>query len=701
MSLLKFFLFGSLGLFLAVSNTAVGSNGEPGSAAGILDTDGVGASVITTGGLIPANGLKIFYRKFGHYRVSVDAVGSNKSSHVVNVYKPHAKAVVDKAFLMAATYSHVATPNNLVNGDVKLNRVNVSWMQKVINPWNFGRLAFISGLADVTAIVKPRLNSAGKGIKSFKIVERSTKNSVIDGEILVVVWKMPKKYVKRTVALMFGGLKTAGDRFEITMKSPINPTKKGSEATMGLGITYGFQGSIQFSQVDVNGKRMTTSAGGQDDGASFNGALITAGGLGDLKKNPADPFAKPTGPRSDDELYNLLKFITKTDRKIVIDTHNPSDDDNVMFAWFQLSANIQINKDTDGDGLLDDWEKNGYDHDGDGVVDVDLPAMGANYRKKDIFVECDYLKAGDHNHRLTARAANKIKNAFARAPVSNPDGTRGIKIHIDRGNAITETAANSDLNPVWTEFDAIKAANFQPEKAPIYHYCLMAHKYSGGSSSGLSRGIPASDFIVSLGGWTSVVGTMKEQAGTMMHELGHNLGLRHGGGDHVNFKPNYLSIMSYFFQVDWLKKNGRAYLDYSRLNVANLDENALREKKGLTLIPSNNNLLKKYGTRWFDAAGVSRRKNQKVHKNIDWNWSGSIVSAPQSVDINRDGSKNVLLGKYHDWKNIIYDGGAVGVGMDPYSTGYTSVADMQELTFEEYQKMSDESVWSYPAVDDE
>ena len=30
-----------------------------------------------------------------------------------------------------------------------------------------------------------------------------------------------------------------------------------------------------------------------------------------------------------------------------------------------------------------------------------------------------------------------------------------------------------------------------------------------------------------------------------MHELGHNLGLRHGGGDDTRCKPNYLSIMSY------------------------------------------------------------------------------------------------------------------------------------------------------------
>ncbi len=37
-----------------------------------------------------------------------------------------------------------------------------------------------------------------------------------------------------------------------------------------------------------------------------------------------------------------------------------------------------------------------------------------------------------------------------------------------------------------------------------------------------------------------------------MHELGHNLGLQHGGADDWNNKPNYLSVMNYLFQQDGL-----------------------------------------------------------------------------------------------------------------------------------------------------
>ena len=73
-----------------------------------------------------------------------------------------------------------------------------------------------------------------------------------------------------------------------------------------------------------------------------------------------------------------------------------------------------------------------------------------------------------------------------------------------------------------------------------------------------------------------------------MHELGHSLGLTHGGlyydtpGTYVptlepNCKPNYQSVMSYQFQVDLL---GNGVLDYSGQQLSTLNENGL--PSGLT-----------------------------------------------------------------------------------------------------------------------
>ena len=99
------------------------------------------------------------------------------------------------------------------------------------------------------------------------------------------------------------------------------------------------------------------------------------------------------------------------------------------------NANVcwQMGFDTDDDGLLDSWEKFGVDTDNDGLIDIDLLSLGANPFRKDVFVEADYLQAATHTHAPTKDAIERIVTAFANAPVSNPDGTTGVQLHVDVG----------------------------------------------------------------------------------------------------------------------------------------------------------------------------------------------------------------------------------------------------------------------------
>ena len=61
------------------------------------------------------------------------------------------------------------------------------------------------------------------------------------------------------------------------------------------------------------------------------------------------------------------------------------------------------------------------------------------------------------------------------------------------------------------------------------------------------------------------VGSLDQQQGTFLHELGHTLGLRHGGGDNINCKPNYPSVMSYTSQFSTpISPTGVRPLDFSR-----------------------------------------------------------------------------------------------------------------------------------------
>jgi len=345
------------------------------------------------------------------------------------------------------------------------------------------------------------------------------------------------------------------------------------------------------------------------------------------------------------------------------------------------------NGDTDSDALKDGWEVDGIDINGDSTIELDLPAMGADPLHKDIFVEIDYMIdpgicifgfcAFGHSHTPKAEALKKIIDAFANAPVNNPDGDTGIRLHVDAGSPsimnpvtnatwgalsrsepLTHTASLGSKTPngdySWSDFDTIKNQHFSANRSPAFHYCIFAHNLGGfGSTSGISRGIPAGDFIVSLGSWSNSVGTVNEQAGTFMHELGHNLSLRHGGDNHENWKPNFLSIMNYSFQTRGLRINGNdGNMDYSIMDLPNLVENNLNESLGLGADASMNS----YGTIFF--SGGQQIVN-KINDPIDWNNNGLSNEVSVNVDINRDGSQSTLT-SYDDWDNLVFNGGSIG-----------------------------------------
>jgi hypothetical protein len=251
--------------------------------------------------------------------------------------------------------------------------------------------------------------------------------------------------------------------------------------------------------------------------------------------------------------------------------------------------------DTDADGLPDTWETQGIDYDNDGAPELDLPAMGADPKHKDIFIEVDWMKKpatclwiicwGGQDFAPQQAALDDARAAFAAAPVSNPDQTSGIRLHIDSGpNSVMDPrnggkwgsrsraavvpfqASLGTMNGTdydWSAFEAIKNSSFDIFRRDAFHYVIYADTYANSDSSGISRGIPSSDLLITDGasGWGGGF-TRTQERGTFMHELGHNLSLRHGGGDDNNNKPDYISIMNYLFQLTGLPPD--SHLDYSR-----------------------------------------------------------------------------------------------------------------------------------------
>jgi cysteine-rich repeat protein len=78
----------------------------------------------------------------------------------------------------------------------------------------------------------------------------------------------------------------------------------------------------------VNDVRLTSYAGGSDDGSIGQGELITVGGYDDSNANPLNPF----GADADDELYSLIPFLEAGKTTYNVRTSNPSFDDNIFFA---------------------------------------------------------------------------------------------------------------------------------------------------------------------------------------------------------------------------------------------------------------------------------------------------------------------------------------------------------------------------------
>jgi VCBS repeat-containing protein len=277
---------------------------------------------------------------------------------------------------------------------------------------------------------------------------------------------------------------------------------------------------------------------------------------------------------------------------------------------------------------------------------------------------------------------------------------------------------------------------FDPVRHNFFHYVLFAHSRgipksplpcldSGGKPAGPDangactapltdnpdfhvprtsggRGdLPAGgDSAVTLGWWDNFVGTDFNQASTLMHELGHNLGLWHGGAPwqltetgtapntrvNVYFEPNcksnYLSLMNYAFGfAGLLDDDGVSHVDFSGGILGDLDETNLSDG-ALVGTPQ-------YRTAWFtptDANNPAKAKKfcgdqpfpnplpagwidmarvdaQTVAEVIDWNRNGSTLDSHFAQDINFSGALNGTfsvpptppLHGFSDWDSVRLD----------------------------------------------
>ncbi len=277
------------------------------------------------------------YTFIGNGNWSLDGTsGSRTNGGDILVDVPEGSEV-EVAFLYSTTYTQTANPGATLSlGDDSLDLVQADFTPLGVTT-GFSLSAYRT---DVTAFVSDAIGDGGNDLFTFEVSDLL--GSSIDGYALAVVYSNPNE-VERTIAFLDGFTNQAGDDFRLAFDAPlvVDPSL---EIQMSLGIGFGFQGN-QFSLIDVNGDRLTSAAGGYDDGSNGNGGLITIGGLGDDPANPVDPGAGPNGDQGfDDELYTLTDggFLQTGDRSIFVQTLNPSNDDNIFFAGFNITAEATI-----------------------------------------------------------------------------------------------------------------------------------------------------------------------------------------------------------------------------------------------------------------------------------------------------------------------------------------------------------------------
>lgn len=273
---------------------------------------------------------------------------------------------------------------------------------------------------------------------------------------------------------------------------------------------------------------------------------------------------------------------------------------------------------------------------------------------------------------LPCTELDRLHRAFKLAPLRNPDGTTGIRLHIDADK--TCPSRKYDLggssrftvkNKPWglcADLSDLSGNILGPKRLNVFHIGAM---HAPSEQCGAHGVASLTDFLV-------VDGRGFEFGFLGLHELGHVFGLDHG-------PFNGFSVMSggaYPYASSGSGSNVSA-VDFTRFPIKALDESNLNEHIGYCspVAAGNTWLSRWFGPQFCDSDGDPattplRFSIGRAHGDMDFDCSGApwwqptfeqyISDTPVSYDVNGDGVIGTVPAVPAEWPLTRFGRGRIG-----------------------------------------
>jgi len=362
--------------------------------------------------------------------------------------------------------------------------------------------------------------------------------------------------------------------------------------------------------VDTNGKHWSHEVSGWK---AASGLPLGADALAVATQDdvpPNDPAAKPVavawGDMNADGTADRITVFDCTvpygfrDVRLTLtkrDGARDLDSDGLANVEELAAGSDPLDRDTDGDGLLDGWEVKGLPRGIKGPEGVLSPI-----HQDVILIVAPYTWVDISAMKQSIEGSKRL---YAQLPNLNPDGTTGINLHyrIDPPMDYPNTA----------DWPSAAAKFFPARERGLYHWLQVDGLGGGGQAMELGdQGGSGANFAC------------------FAHELGHQLGLSHTGDSSPAWCPLYPSLMNYAFTYQLGGDGNAVRFSEGRFASLELRESELREHLPFPIAD----------LKYLEAGPYQFTLADDGHGGtlVDWNHNGQFDEGTVRADINYGGS---------------------------------------------------------------